>query len=138
MNLCTLKVLLACLQRQFLQQKKVTFKAVFLKEERPLTNPSAVVVFHIQIRFLHEPNSHVSSPDDSTWLWANLKYLLLCSWSAGLNPNCYVEVILLIFMPKRPFVFDNITGIIPWTGCVCSSCKGCCVGCKVFTWDYRK
>lgn len=82
--------------------EKDNFKSSF-PERRESSDKSSSYggVSYSDSSFLHEPNSHVNSPDDCTWLCANLKYLLLCSWSAGLNPTCCVEVILLIFAPKK-------------------------------------
>lgn len=37
---------------------------------------------------------------DCIELDVNLKYLLLCCWSAGLNPTCLVEVNVLVFTQK--------------------------------------
>lgn len=49
---------------------------------------------------------------DCTKLYVNLKYLLLCSWSAGLNPTCLVEVTWFFFFPKKSGLVNG-TGIIP-------------------------
>lgn len=89
-----LEIFISLSAEALITEKKGNLKQFFCKKwESSDKSFSCGGAPHSDSSFLHEPDSPVSTPDDCTWLCANLKSLLLCSWLAG---PCPVEVILLI------------------------------------------